>query len=86
MPWYAITTLNIQGTPAKREVLFRDDRRKVWNFIEGRIKMARIDFEEIGGFYIAEAEADETWDFDIDEPRYRGPHAEEVPLISGTKL
>lgn len=85
MPWYAITSLNTAGIAVKREILYRDNVRKVWLFLSTRIERARIDEKEVFGFLISEATADESWDFDIEEPRYRGVHAQEVPLVFGEK-
>lgn len=84
MPWYSLTSLNSAGIAAKREVLYRDDVRKVWKFIEGRIKLGYIT-PDVFGYFIAEADTDDTWDFDIDEPRARTVHAQEVPLVFGEK-
>jgi hypothetical protein len=84
MPWYSITSLDIAGLAVKREVLYRDDIRKVWAFLSGRIERGRVP-DEVFGYWIGETTTDETWDWDIDEPRYRGVHAQEVPLNFGEK-
>ena len=80
MPWYAISTLDKRGRFIKRELLFRESRRKVFDFIGGRIDVQRFDPNEVGGFYIEEAEEGETWDDDIDEAREPGVHAVETML------
>lgn len=85
MPWYALTSLDSAGIPVKREVLYRDDIIKVWNFIGRRTERIGGIPEGVAGYFISEATADETWDFDIDEPRARTSNAQEVPLIFGEK-
>jgi hypothetical protein len=82
MGWYAITSLDIHGLACKRELLFRDTKWKVIDFLHGRFRTKNVP-DEVWGWYIAEATTDETWDFDIDEPRERSPHAVEVPLNFG---
>jgi hypothetical protein len=83
MGWYAITSLDIAGLACKRELLFRDSKSKVCDFLMGRLKSKSGVPEEVWGWYISEADTEETWDFDIDEPRYRATHAVEVPLRMG---
>lgn len=80
MPWYAISTLDKRGRFQKRELLHRRNRQKVFEFIEGRIHAHRIDANEVGGFYIEEAEEGETWDDDINEAREPANHAVETML------
>ena len=80
MPYYAVTTLDIDGLPAKREILYRESRFKAWKFIEGRLHTGNFD-PQIGGVIISEATDDESWDWDIEEPLARTTHAVEVPLL-----
>ena len=85
MPWYALTSLDITGLPTKREVLYRDSIAKVWLFVSGRAVGHRIP-DGVFGYFISEAESDETWDFDIDEPRSQNAiHAVEVPIVHGER-
>lgn len=80
MPYYAITSLDIDGIPEKREVLYRDSRFKVWKFVEGRLHTGNFD-SNLGGVIISEATDDESWDWDIEEPLAKIPHAVEVELL-----
>lgn len=80
MPYYAITTLDSDEIPLKREILYRDSRFKVWKFMEGRIHNGNFD-ANLSGFTITDATDEESWDWDIEEPMYRGIHAIEVPLL-----
>jgi hypothetical protein len=73
--------LDSEEVPLKREVLFRESRFKVWKFIEGRIHSGNFDPDSCG-FVITAATEDESWDWDIEEPLYRGPHAVEVSLTA----
>lgn len=85
MPWYALTWQGIDGHPIKREVLYREGTSQVWDFIAGRNKRKNGISDDWYGVFISEALTDETWDFDIDEPRERLPNAVEVPLVFGEK-
>lgn len=85
MPWYALSWLDSAGIPVKREVLFRDSTSQVWDFVVGRGKRKNGITDDILGIFISEATADESWDFDIEEPRERTIFAQEVPLIFGEK-
>lgn len=79
MPWYALISHGEDGNPIKRELLFRDSKYKVLKFIQGRLAHNTVP-EEVWGFFISTPTAEETWDFDIDEPLEPSNHAIEVSV------
>jgi hypothetical protein len=80
MPWYAITSWDIEEVPMKREILCRDSIDKVWQFIGGRCDRRTIP-DGVCGYTITEAIQEETWDWDEKTPKPQAALAEEVPLL-----
>lgn len=77
--WYAITWLDIDGKPIKRELLDRDNPRKIWQFVKGRVNMAVVP-EGSYGFWFSEALPEETWDSTFEEDRAPSTFPDEVPI------
>jgi len=77
--WYAITWMDNEGNGVKRELLRREDTRKIWEFIRGRITMRNIPTDAVGVWFW-EAMPEETWDDRFDQERDASLHAVEVPV------
>ena len=79
MQWFTITWMDMDGLPLKREILHRNGPAKIWQFLLARLERKRVP-EGAQGFYFRESTADETWDWDIEEPHSPSNHAIEIPI------
>jgi hypothetical protein len=61
LPWFAITWVNFEGFPLRRELLHRDSERKIWNFVKGRIQAYDAVPPKAQGVFFREAEKKEIW-------------------------